>query len=66
MRTYREGVERLMPRTTVKFIMTVGEDTFNILSAEATKADVSVQELLRSVIIRGWIQSDFDTPRGKR
>jgi hypothetical protein len=42
--------------TMSKFIMTVGDDAFQVLQLEATRRWISVQELLRAVIIPEWVE----------
>ena len=44
-----------------KFIMTVGDKTLQLLDAEAEKRNVSVQELLRAVIVPEWVRSNLGT-----
>jgi len=39
-----------------KFMASVTEDTFNVLLGEAKSRGISVQELLRAVIIPDWVR----------
>jgi len=41
-----------------KFIMTVGDDAYQVLQLEATRRWISVQELLRAVIIPEWVDQN--------
>jgi len=44
--------------TMSKFIMTVGDDAYQALQLEATRRFISVQELLRAVIIPEWVDQN--------
>jgi len=44
--------------TMSKFIMTVGDDAYQVLQLEATRRFISVQELLRAVIIPEWVDQN--------
>ena len=39
-----------------KFMATVNEETFRVLAGEAKSRGISVQELLRAVIIPDWVR----------
>ena len=41
-----------------KFILSVGDDTFKILESEARRRDVTVQQLLRAVIVPEWVREN--------
>ena len=41
-----------------KFILSVGDGTFKILEAEAKRRDVTVQQLLRAVIVPEWVRDN--------
>lgn len=44
-----------------KFIMSMGDKTLQLLSAEAEKRNVRVQELLRAVIVPEWVRDNLET-----
>jgi hypothetical protein len=53
-----------------KFILSVGDETFRVLATEARKRDVTVQQLLRAVIVPEWVRenlemSPYNQPLGK-
>ena len=41
-----------------KFIMSIGDTAFEILSNEAKNRDVTVQQLLRAVVVPDWIKQN--------
>ena len=41
-----------------KFILSVGDGTFKILESEAKRRDVTVQQLLRAVIVPEWVRDN--------
>jgi len=43
-----------------KFILSVGDNTFNIIASEAKKRDVTVQQLLRAVIVPEWVRQKVE------
>jgi hypothetical protein len=43
-----------------KFIMSIGDTAFEILSNEAKNRDVTVQQLLRAVVVPDWIKQNAD------
>ena len=43
-----------------KFILSVGDGTFKILSSEAKRRDVTVQQLLRAVIVPEWVRENVE------
>ena len=43
-----------------KFILSVGDGTFKILASEAKKRDVTVQQLLRAVIVPEWVRENLE------
>ncbi|HEX4919542.1 MAG TPA: hypothetical protein VFV92_02240 [Candidatus Bathyarchaeia archaeon] len=44
-----------------KFIMCVGDETLRILTTEAQKRDVGVQQLIRAVIVPEWVRRNLAT-----
>ena len=42
-----------------KFIMSIGNEVFNVLTVEAKNRDVSVQQLLRAVVVPDWIKENL-------
>jgi len=45
-----------------KFIMSMGEEAFKLLSVEAGNRDVTVQQLLRAVVVPEWIRENLGQP----
>ena len=43
-----------------KFIMSIGDEAFKHLEFEAKNRDVTVQQLLRAVIVPDWIKVNMD------
>jgi hypothetical protein len=43
-----------------KFILTVGEDMFKLLASEAERRDVTVQQLLRAVVVPDWVKDNIE------
>jgi hypothetical protein len=43
-----------------KFILSVGDGTFEIIASEAKKRDVTVQQLLRAVIVPEWVRENVE------
>ncbi len=43
-----------------KFIMSIGDNAYDILSNEAKNRDVTVQQLLRAVVVPDWIRQNAD------
>jgi hypothetical protein len=43
-----------------KFILSVRDDTFERLESEARKRDVTVQQLLRAVIVPEWVRENVE------
>ena len=43
-----------------KFIMSIGDEAFKVLGLEAKNRDVTVQQLLRAVIVPDWIKQNID------
>jgi hypothetical protein len=41
-----------------KFIMSIGDNAYEILSNEAKDRDVTVQQLLRAVVVPDWIKQN--------
>jgi hypothetical protein len=41
-----------------KFIMSIGDNAYDILSNEAKNRDVTVQQLLRAVVVPDWIRQN--------
>lgn len=50
-----------MPKTSVKVMVAFGPQTYTLLEAEAKERGVSIQELLRAVIIPEWFRTQGDT-----
>lgn len=46
-----------------KFILSVGDGTFKILASEAKRRDVTVQQLLRAVIVPEWARENIELDR---
>ncbi len=49
-----------MPNTSVKVMVAFGPQTFTLLDTEAKQRGISVQELLRAVIIPEWFKTHGD------
>lgn len=45
-----------------KFIMSIGDEAFKLLGSEAKDRDVTVQQLLRAVIVPDWIKQNLVVP----
>jgi len=43
-----------------KFILSVGDGTFKLLASEAKRRDVTVQQLLRAVIVPEWVRENLE------
>lgn len=43
-----------------KFILSVGDGMFKILASEAKKRDVTIQQLLRAVIVPEWVRENTE------
>jgi len=43
-----------------KFILSMGDGTFKKLETEAKKRDVTVQQLLRAVIVPEWVRENIE------
>lgn len=43
-----------------KFILSVGDDTYKTLAAEAKRRDVTIQQLLRAVIVPEWTRENLE------
>ncbi|HEX4919848.1 MAG TPA: hypothetical protein VFV92_03815 [Candidatus Bathyarchaeia archaeon] len=43
----------------VKFIMSIGNEAFSVLANEAKHRDVTVQQLLRAVVVPDWIKENM-------
>lgn len=43
-----------------KFIMSIGDEAFKHLEFEAKNRDVTIQQLLRAVIVPDWIKLNMD------
>ena len=43
-----------------KFIMTVGDETLRVLTTEAEKRNLRVQQLLRAVIVPEWVRDKLE------
>jgi len=41
-----------------KFIMSIGDNAYDVLSNEAKNRDVTVQQLLRAVVVPDWIKQN--------
>jgi hypothetical protein len=44
-----------------KFILSVGDGTFKVLASEAKRRDVTVQQLLRAVIVPEWVRDNLES-----
>jgi hypothetical protein len=42
-----------------KFIMSVGDETLRVLTTEAEKRNLRVQQLLRAVIVPEWVRDNL-------
>lgn len=42
-----------------KFIMTIGNESFNVLVDEARQRDVTIQQFLRAVVVPDWIRENL-------
>jgi len=51
---------RRLARKLAKFIMSIGDEAFKLLSFEAKNRDVTVQQLLRAVVVPEWIKHNMD------
>jgi hypothetical protein len=49
---------RTRKTTMSKFIMSAGDDAYQVLQLEGTRGWISVQELLRAVIIPEWVEQN--------
>lgn len=43
-----------------KFILSVGDQTFRTLASEAKNRDVTVQQLIRAVILPEWVKQNLE------
>ena len=43
-----------------KFIMSIGDEAYKLLGVEAKTRDVTVQQLLRAVIVPEWIKENME------
>lgn len=43
-----------------KFIFSLGDENFRLLLAEAKTRDISIQELIRAVIIPSWMKDNLN------
>lgn len=43
-----------------KFIMSIGDEAFKLLTSEAEDRDVTVQQLLRAVVVPEWIRENLN------
>ena len=43
-----------------KFIMSIGDNAYEVLANEAKNRDVTVQQLLRAVVVPDWIKQNAD------
>jgi len=41
-----------------KFIVSLGDDAYQLLQLEARRRDITVQQLLRAVIIPEWVKEN--------
>lgn len=44
-----------------KFIMSVGDETLRVLTTEAEKLNVRVQQLIRGIIVPEWVRNNLVT-----
>ena len=54
---------REQKKTMSKFIMSLGEDAYQVLQLEAKRRLISIQELLRAVIIPEWVDQYWDAQK---
>ena|SRR5438876_11784830 len=50
-------------RSMSKFMMSLGEDAYQVLQLEAKRRLISIQELLRAVIIPEWVTQYWDAQK---
>ncbi len=50
-----------MPNTSIKVMVAFGPQTFSLLESESKERGISVQELLRAVIIPDWFRAQPDS-----
>ena len=43
-----------------KFIFSVGDENYRVLATEAKTRDITIQELIRAVIIPDWMRHNLD------
>jgi hypothetical protein len=48
-----------------KFILSVGDGTYKILESEAQRRDVTVQQLLRAVIVPEWVRENLEVSQSQ-
>ena len=44
-----------------KFIFSIGEENYRLLASEAKTRDITIQELIRAVIIPDWMRHNLDS-----
>jgi len=49
-----------------KFMLSVHEESFTTISAEAKARGISVQELLRAVVVPDWVRHNIDPSAQRR
>ena len=49
-----------------KFMLSVREESFTTISAEAKARGISVQELLRAVVVPDWVRDNIDPSAQRR
>jgi hypothetical protein len=65
--TYTRGEEKGRRASTVaKFMLSIREESYQIISAQARERGVSVQELLRAVILPEWVRENMKLPTPTR
>ncbi len=48
-----------------KFILTLGYDAYQLLQLESKRRGITVQQLLRAVIIPEWIEGNGSAQKGR-
>jgi len=49
-----------------KFMLSVHEESFKTIAAEASERGISVQELLRAVVVPDWVRDNIDPSARRR
>ncbi len=43
-----------------KLMLSIGDQCFNLLAEEAKRRDITVQQLIRAVVLPDWIKQNID------